>query len=102
MLYGQLFQEELAFGLVYIEAMANGCITIASRNERFDSIIIDQVNEFLCKAGDSDELEHIIDLINKRSILQKKQILENAIKTAKNMTVNIVAKNYLIEIENIT
>ena len=35
-----------AYGLVYLEAMARGCITIASRNEGFDGVIIDGVNGF--------------------------------------------------------
>ena len=36
-----------AFGLVYLEAMARGCITIASRGEGFDGIIKDGINGFL-------------------------------------------------------
>ena len=36
------------FGLVYLEAMARGCITIASRNEGFDGVIEHGVNGFLC------------------------------------------------------
>ena len=44
------------FGLVYLEAMARGCITVASRDEGFDGIIQDGVNGFLCKSGDETEL----------------------------------------------
>lgn len=32
------------FGVVYLEAMAAGCITIASRNVGYDGIIVDRVN----------------------------------------------------------
>ncbi len=43
-----------AFGLVYFEAMARGCIIITSRKEGFDGIIQDGVNGFLFKASDSN------------------------------------------------
>ena len=35
------------FGLVYLEAMALGCITIAARHEGIDGIIVDGANGFL-------------------------------------------------------
>ena len=35
------------FGLVYLEAMAKGCITIASKNEGMDGIIRNGENGFL-------------------------------------------------------
>ena len=84
-----------AFGLVYLEAMARGCITIASRDEGFDGIIEDGYNGFLCKAGDSTELSGIINRILTMSAEQRKQISDNAMKTAKVLTDENVAKDYL-------
>ena len=55
-----MISKEETFGLVYLEAMSMGCITIASKNEGMEGIIIDGENGFLCTAGDDDELASII------------------------------------------
>ena len=88
-----------AYGLVYLEAMARGCITIASRNEGMDGIIKDGVNGFLCKAGDYKELASIIHRINSMSIEERMTISNHAIKTAKWLTDANAAKMY---IDNVT
>lgn len=89
------------FGMVYLEAMAHGCITIASRNEGFDGIIVDGVNGFLCEAGNSEELKTIIDRIESMSKEEKKRIRHNAIKTAQNMTEKKMAEKYLTDVIDI-
>ena len=54
------------YGMVYLEAMAQGCIAVASRGEGFDGLIRDRENGFLCAPGDDsallDTLEHIAQL----------------------------------------
>jgi glycosyltransferase involved in cell wall biosynthesis len=90
-----MISEDEAFGLVYLEAMACGCIVVASRNEGFDGIIEDGFNGFLCKAGDEEELSKIILKINSLSIKNKKLISKNAIKTASKLTNKKVSENYL-------
>lgn len=83
------------FGLVYLEAMAVGCITIASKNEGFDGIIEDGVNGFLCEAGNVDELAEIIRRIRSISANELSKISYNAIETARRLTDKNVAKDYL-------
>lgn len=83
------------YGLVYLEAMARGCITIASRNEGFDGIIEDGVNGFLCEAGNPDELANIICRINSMTAEERRQISYNAWLTAKGLTDYMAAKKYL-------
>ncbi len=90
-----------AYGLVYLEAMARGCITIASRNEGFDGIIIDGENGFLCKAGDSKELASIIKRINNMSAVEKQRISDKALQTAKKLTDELAAKAYATELEKL-
>lgn len=84
-----------AYGLVYLEAMARGCITIASRNEGFDGIIVDGENGFLCKAGDADELASIFKRISALSIDEKKTISQKAVETAQSLTDYKAAKRYI-------
>ena len=89
------------FGLVYIEAMAAGCITIASKNEGFDGIIIDGENGFLCEAGNVEELTSILNRINKMEKAELNRISENAIKTASLMTDSKVAASYIHAVEKL-
>ena len=88
------------FGLVYLEAMARGCITIASRDEGFDGIIEDGINGFLCKAGDAEELTSIIMKINAMHPSERKRISESAMATAHELTDENVASTYLEAIFN--
>lgn len=90
-----------AYGLVYLEAMARGCITIASRNEGFDGIIVDGKNGFLCKAGDADELASIIKRITALTQEEKCAISQKAIETAQSLTDYKVAKCYIENIINL-
>ena len=90
-----MISKNEAFGLVYLEAMAAGCITIASRNEGFDGVIKDGVNGFLCEAGNIKELSEIINKINALSIEEKKEISINAMNTARSLTNRKAAKKYL-------
>ncbi len=83
------------FGLVYLEAMSRGCITIAGKREGMEGIIEDGVNGYLCEPGDVDELAEILNRINQLSAEQKKQISENAKKTAGKLSEYQMAKTYL-------
>ena len=84
-----------AFGLVYLEAMAQGCITIASRNEGFDGIIQHGVNGFLCEAGNVDELSDLLTSIRNMDKDKLIEISNNAIETAKRLTDAKAAKLYI-------
>ena len=48
------------YGIVYIEAMAAGCIAIGSRNEGIEDTITDGKNGFLVPAGDPRAVERIL------------------------------------------
>lgn len=88
-----------AFGLVYLEAMSVGCITIAARDEGFDGIIEDGVNGFLCKAGDVKELASLIRKIRNMDKRRLEQISLAAIDTAKRMTDRKVARAYIEKVK---
>ena len=89
------------FGLVYLEAMALGCITIAARNEGIDGIIEDGVNGFLCEAGNAVELAAIINMIRSLSIEELNSISQRAKETACVYSDMIVAHNYIDELKKI-
>ncbi|PRD51917.1 glycosyltransferase [Sphingobacterium gobiense] len=83
------------FGLVYLEAMARGLITIASKGEGMDDIIEDGENGFFCESGNPTFLASVIDRINHLSIEEKQRISANAIETARMFSDEAVAVNYL-------
>ena len=58
-----LISEHETFGLVYLEAMLQGCITVAAWEGGVDGIIKDGVNGFLCKQDDPEDLAAVIKKI---------------------------------------
>lgn len=90
-----------AFGLVYIEAMARGCITIASRNEGIDGVIKSGENGFLVKAGDVAETTELISLLTKMTSEERMKIAKAGYITASRMTDHNMAIDYLQKLENI-
>lgn len=83
------------FGLVYLEAMARGCITIASRDEGFDGVIVDGENGFLCESGNIEELASIVSNLRRMNSEDLSRISRNAIDTAYNLTDDKAARRYL-------
>lgn len=85
------------FGMVYLEAMASGCITVGTINDGVDGIIKDGENGFLCEPtydGIKDTLLKIKALCKNFEDMDK--ILESSLKTVAEYTSDNCAKNYLI------
>lgn len=93
-----MISKSEAFGLVYLEAMAKGCITIASKDEGFDGIIKHGENGFLCEAGNINELTKLINFIALLPSETLQKISQNAIETAHQMTDEDVAKDYIMNL----
>ena len=89
-----MISEREAFGLVYLEAMARGCITVASWCEGMDGIIKNGENGFLCAAGNAEELAEVIARINAMSPEERCAVSKNAVKTAESLTDKAVASAY--------
>ena len=84
-----------AFGLVYVEAMAKGCIIIGAEGQGIDGIVKHGENGFLCKARDVDGLAEVIKHIASLPQDELKSISEKAVATASNLTDRKVAENYI-------
>lgn len=94
-----LISKDETLGMVYLEAMSKGCLTIGSRNEGIDGIIKDGENGFLCNAGDSEELYKIIEKIINMNNEERNIILNKSISTIKYFTEEDMSKEYLDYIE---
>ena len=86
------------FGMVYLEAMLAGCITIASVDGGADGIIINGENGFLSKQGNVDGLVNVLEKIRSMSYDEKVDIRKNAVITAYGYKDSKVAENYLNDI----
>lgn len=95
-----MISKDEAYGLVYLEAMSRGCITIAAKNEGMDGIIIHGYNGFLCEAGSLYALNKLLKSIDKISKQELGKISQNAINTAKSMSIEQKAKEYIETISN--
>ena len=56
------------YGIVYIEAMAAGCISVGAVGEGIEDTIADGENGFLVPAGDVDAIEHVM-----RNVFQNRE-----------------------------
>ena len=90
-----MISQQEAFGLVYLEAMLQGCLVIASKNEGMDGIIIDGENGFLCEAGNEKELLSTFERIDKLPAQEKMRISANAVETAMSFSEAKAAQSYL-------
>lgn len=90
-----MISKSEAFGLVYLEAMSRGCICVGTKGQGIDGVIIDGENGFLCKGGDSQELQCIIEKINALPASEKQRLSENARHKAEELSDYNVAKYYI-------
>ena len=90
-----------AFGLVYLEAMSRGLITIASKRNGFDGIIRDGYNGFLCESGDQMELSLILKHIRSLPLEELQRISANAYESASELTDHKAAMMYINAISHI-
>ncbi|MCI8418115.1 MAG: glycosyltransferase [Lachnospiraceae bacterium] len=86
------------FGMVYLEAMLQGCLVIASKGGGFDGIVEDGINGFLCEAGDAQMLETIYEQIIEMDTKQRNLIGQRAIDTAIQFSERTVAQRYLNDV----
>lgn len=83
------------FGMVYIEAMIMGCITIATLGGGVDGIIINNKNGFLCKEKSEIDLVNIYKSIDNMTIEEIYKIRKQGVETASKFADSTIANRYL-------
>lgn len=96
-----MISSDEVFGLVYLEAMARGCIVIASENEGMQGIIKNGENGFLVPAGDTVALTRAMNKIKDLTPEQRRKISDKGRETASNLTDKRVAEDYLSKIKQL-
>ena len=92
---------EETLGLVYLEAMMNGCITVGTRGEGIDGIIEDGLNGFLVEPNSANCVYETLKKIIELSTLEAKKISKNATETGRRFNESDMAKSYLEEIKKV-
>ena len=87
------------YGLVYLEAMAKGCITIGSRGEGIDGVIKDGENGFLVEPKNVKELTEKLMQSLQLSFEEREALTKNGRETATELSSDATAGNYLDQIE---
>jgi glycosyltransferase involved in cell wall biosynthesis len=85
------------FGMVYLEAMSQGCITVCTKDDGIDGIIKDGENGFLTLPN-SQDIKNTLDRINSMSQNERKALIYKGFDTIKTLTPEICANNYLQQI----
>lgn len=85
------------FGLVYLEAMASGCVTVCTKNDGIDGIIKEGENGFLTEPTVEGIKETLLKIKNSSNL---EKILENSFNTVKEYSAENCATNYLKNITN--
>ena len=79
------------FGLVYIEAMASGCIVVCAKGAGVDGMIIDGENGYVVEPGSVNALQNTIENLYYKP---QDEIVHNSLKTIKEYTITKAQKNY--------
>ncbi len=85
------------FGMVYLEAMASGCITVCTKGDGIDGIIKNGENGFLV-APNSDNVKDTLLNIKNLSAEELKSLHTNSFNTIKEYTSSLCADRYLQQI----
>ena len=83
------------YGLVYLEAMAQGCLTAASRGEGFDGLIVDGENGFLAEPGSVEAAVRVLERIHALSAEDRRAVLRKSAALARTMTEDQTAEGFL-------
>lgn len=86
-----------SFGMVYLEAMACGCITICCRNDGIDGIIKNNENGFTTEP-DVEQIRELLIRIKNMDANYLKILLQNSLDTIKQYGEKQCAENYLQQI----
>lgn len=86
------------FGLVYLEAMANGCIVIGSKGWGIDGIIKNGENGFLCDPYDQENINICLKDILSLNESELNKIIKRSLGTVVDFSDEKMAKYYFYEI----
>lgn len=92
---------EETLGLVYLEAMMHGCITVGTENEGIDGVIVDGKNGFLVKPNSEESVLMVLKRIVQLNDQQINSVSTRGIETAKYYNEKDMSLRYLEEMKKV-
>lgn len=90
-----MLSKRETFGLVYLEAMGQGCLTIGSKGEGIDGVIKSGINGFLCNPDNIDDICQILINVSSLDSDHYRRIALAGYNTVIQMTSEKMADRYL-------
>lgn len=97
-----LVSERETFGLVYLEALAKGCVVVGSKGWGIDGVVVNGKNGFLCEPNNQEQLTHTLEHIMSMTKDEFVEFLTAGYRSALELEEEKVALQYLNEIVQIT
>jgi glycosyltransferase involved in cell wall biosynthesis len=82
------------FGLVYLEAMASGCVILGHKGEGIDGIVTDEVDALMVASADSELIVEKIKWFANLTPIQRLKIKEKSVAIAEKYDMNSASRNY--------
>lgn len=89
-----MISKKETLGLVYLEAMAAGCIVIGTRGQGIDGIIIDGINGFLTDCNNEVEITNTINHVINLDLKEQDKIRKRAKETVELLEDSKVSTEY--------
>ncbi|MDA1886860.1 glycosyltransferase [Bacillus cereus group sp. BY105LC] len=96
-----MVSKKETLGLVYLEAMAAGCIVIGTRGQGIDGVVIDGENGFLTDSESEEAIYETIYRVMNLSPSDQNRIKKNAKKTIESLSDIAVSKEYSSNIHSV-
>lgn len=78
--------EGETFGLVYLEAMAKGCVVVALKNDGIDGVIVNGINGYLCETSSTDDIQKTLAEVMRMDDKARCELLQSSFKTINDYT----------------
>lgn len=82
------------FGLVYLEAMSQGCVVVGHKGTGVDGIVEDRVNGYLVESSSPEEIANKVFSYLSLSRDEKHEMRKVSYMTAKNFSAKEMGRNY--------
>ncbi|MGE6716269.1 glycosyltransferase [Peribacillus frigoritolerans] len=89
-----MVSKKETLGLVYLEAMAAGCIIIGTRGQGIDGIVVDGENGFLTDSNNEEAIYKTLYRVMTLSPTEQKRIRDNAKETVRLLSDVSLSKEY--------
>jgi glycosyltransferase involved in cell wall biosynthesis len=96
-----MLSKKETFGLVYLEAMAAGCIVLGTKDQGIDGIIIDGENGYLMDINENNKITEEFAKILSLCPETQTNIKRNAKETVKFFSEDKISKEYFEEINSL-